>query len=179
MTTTERSLDRRTWFGWVTAGEFLGFAVPAVVGAANAPAAALVLAGVVEGAVLGWAQAHVLRRAIPGLPVRQWIAATALAAGFAWMVAVTATANGERLRTWPGPVLLPIATLAGMAILLSIGTAQWTVLRHHVRNANRWIWATAFAWTAALLVFLTVATPLWQPGQGLRCACSSKCRPDC
>jgi len=167
MTTANRSLDRLSWFRWVTAGEFVGFAVPAVVGAVSASPALLVLAGVVEGAVLGWAQARVLTRVLPGLPGLQWVATTAAAAGFAWTVAMTATANGERLATWPAVALLPVATVLGMAVLLSIGTAQWLVLRYHVANAHRWIWATGVAWGVALLVFLGVTTPLWQPGQGL------------
>jgi hypothetical protein len=41
---------------------------------------ALVGAGVVEGAMLGWGRATVLRRALPGLRRRQWVAATACAA---------------------------------------------------------------------------------------------------
>lgn len=167
MTIANRSLDRLSWFWWVTAGEFVGFALPAVVGAVSAAPAALVLAGVVEGAALGWAQARVLTRVLPGLPGLQWIATTAAAAGFAWTVVLTATTNGPQLTGFPAVVLLPVAALLGMAVLLSIGTAQWLVLRYHVANAHRWVWATGVAWGVALLVFLVVATPLWQPGQGL------------
>jgi len=167
MTTANRSLDRLNWFRWVTAGEFAGFVLPAVAGAVAPWPAVLVLAGVVEGAVLGWAQARVLIRVLPGLPGLQWIATTAAAAGFAWTVAMTATANGERLASLPAVVLLPVAAVLRMAVLLSIGTAQWLVLRYHVRNAHRWVWATGVAWGVALLVFLVVTTPLWQSGQGL------------
>lgn len=155
------------WFWWVTAGEFSGFTVPAVLGAVNSLPALLVAAGLAEGAVLGWTQAHVLRRALPGFSVVRWTTATALAAGFAWAVAMSMSANGERLASWPVAVLVPLAAIAGMAVLLSIGSAQWLVLRHHVERAHRWIWATALAWGAGLVVFLAVATPLWQPGQGL------------
>jgi hypothetical protein len=167
MTTANRSLDRLSWFRWVTAGEFVGFAAPAVAGAMSGSVAVLVLAGVVEGAVLGWAQARVLTRALPALPALQWIATTAAAAGFAWTVAMTATANGERLASLPAAVVIPVAAVMGMAVLLSIGVAQWLVLRYHVENAHRWIWATGLAWGVALLVFVVVTTPLWQPGQGL------------
>lgn len=48
---------------------------------------------------------------------------------------------------------------------MSLGTAQWLVLRNHLPHAQRWIWANAFAWGAGLLVFTAVTTPLWQPGQ--------------
>jgi hypothetical protein len=36
----------------------------------------LLAAGAVEGALLGAAQAHVLRHALPGLSAWQWVAAT-------------------------------------------------------------------------------------------------------
>ncbi|HEX6343256.1 hypothetical protein [Umezawaea sp.] len=168
MTTANQPLDRLSWFRWVTAGEFVGFVLPAVAGAVAPWPAVLVLAGVVEGAVLGWAQARVLPRVLPGLPGLQWIATTAAAAGFAWTVAMMATANGERLASLPAVVLLPVAAVLGMAVLLSIGTAQWLVLRYHVQNAHRWVWATGVAWGMALLVFLVVTIPLWQPGLALR-----------
>lgn len=158
---------REAWFRWVTAGECVGFVVPAIAGAMNATTTLLVLAGVVEGAVLGWVQARVLRRAISGFPVRQWIAATATAAGFAWAVAMVAVANGERLASWHAAVLVPFAAIAGAAGLLSIGVAQWLVLRHHLANAHWWIWNTAWAWSVALVMFMAVATPLWQPGLAL------------
>lgn len=48
---------------------------------------------------------------------------------------------------------------------LSIGTAQWTVLRNHLPHAARWIAITAGAWLCGLAAFLAVASPLWQPGQ--------------
>jgi hypothetical protein len=56
----------RQWFVLVTAGEFVGFSAPALVGASSTgwPQAwavlALGIAGAVEGAVLGLAQAVVL-----------------------------------------------------------------------------------------------------------------------
>src|SRR6188472_2493967 len=82
-----QSLWRR-WTLAMTAGELLGFAVPALVGALAvgrgmgevATAAALVAAGVMEGAVLGWAQWMVLRRWIQGLGWKEWVGATAAAA---------------------------------------------------------------------------------------------------
>jgi hypothetical protein len=60
---------------------------------------------------------------------------------------------------------MAFAALGGPALLASIGTAQWLVLRRHVRRASWWIASTAAAWTAGLAVFLAVAMPLWQPGQ--------------
>jgi deazaflavin-dependent oxidoreductase (nitroreductase family) len=160
----------RRWIAWATIGEACGFAVPAVVGAATVDVsaaisfAALLAAGAVEGAMLGAAQAHVLRQAVPGLPSGRWTARTSAAAVLAYALGLTpSTLAGS----WPRPALIAFAAVAGVVLLVSIGAAQWTVLRDHVPHAARWIAITAGAWLAGLAAFLVVATPLWQPGQPL------------
>jgi hypothetical protein len=62
---------------------------------------------------------------------------------------------------------VPGAVLLGAALLASIGTAQWLILRRHVTGALRWVGTTALAWLVGLGVFLGFAMPLWQPGQPL------------
>ncbi|MFC3890880.1 hypothetical protein ACFOWZ_05290 [Lentzea rhizosphaerae] len=165
MSTKQTTSTWTAWFLWVTAGEFAGFLAPAVTGALTSSAPLLVLAGITEGAVLGAAQWLVLRRAVRGLEPGDWIGVTALAAGFAWAVAMLAVHYGEPLRTLPLGVLLPLATVAGAGVLLSIGIGQWLVLRHHVDRAFTWVWANAVAWCGGLIVFTAFTTPLWQPGQ--------------
>ncbi|MGK8486918.1 hypothetical protein [Nocardia asiatica] len=160
----------RRWFGLVTVGELLGFSVPAVVGAlvadrAGVPAAgALLVAGGVEGATLGWFQARAMRPVLPGLPSRHWIAATVVGAVVAWSVGALFVVT-EGLSGWPRPAQVATFVAGGSVILLSIGVAQWVVLRAHVRGAARWIAATAAAWLAGLTVFTAFTSPLWQPGQ--------------
>jgi hypothetical protein len=155
----------QSWFRWTTAGEFAGFLAPALAGAISSSPQLLVLAGAVEGAVLGAAQAVVLRRVDRTLPVRGWIGATALAAGFAWAVAMLAVHNSDRLNTLPLVAVLPVSAVAGTGVLLSLGTAQWFLLRERFPDAHHWVWANALAWAAGLLVFTAITTPLWQPGQ--------------
>jgi hypothetical protein len=65
------------------------------------------------------------------------------------------------------PVIAVLAAVLGLALLASIGAAQWTVLRHHVEGAGRWIGWTAAGWLAALAAFMLIASPLWQEGQSL------------
>jgi hypothetical protein len=154
-----------TWFFWVTAGEFAGFLAPALAGALTSSALLLVLAGVIEGAVLGAAQCFVLRRTIPRLSAPHWIGVTAAAAGFAWAIALFTVRYAEPLGSMPLPMLLSVAAFVGMSLLLSMGVGQWLVLHHHVPRASRWVWANAVAWCAGLIVFTGVTTPLWQPGQ--------------
>ncbi|GGU76912.1 hypothetical protein [Lentzea flava] len=156
---------RKSWFAWVTAGEFTGFLAPALAGALTSSAPLLVLAGIVEGVILGAAQCLVLRRTFHSFDAPRWIGVTALAAGFAWAVAMLAVDNADRLNTLPLPAVVVLAAISGSGVLLSLGTGQWLVLRHHVRNASGWIWANALAWGAGLVAFAAVTTPLWQPGQ--------------
>jgi len=60
-----------------------------------------------------------------------------------------------------------VAGIDGILLLLSLGSAQWWVLRDHVPDARHWIPATAAAWLAGLGVFCAVAMPLWHPGQSV------------
>lgn len=157
-----------SWFGWVTVGECAGFAVPsatyAITPSAPAPVqtALLLAAGCAEGYILGLAQARVLRRVVPG--TRHWPTATALGAGIAWVCGLVIA------ELWSDTVL-PLPATAGVTVvlavtgLMSIGTAQWWLLRGRLAKAGWWITGTAAAWVAGLAVFLAVSTPLWHEGQ--------------
>jgi Ca2+-transporting ATPase len=170
-----RRPDAALWRRWTAVtflGEALGFLVPVLVVLAGADRVVepgrtllLVLAGVGEGAVLGAAQARVLTRRLPGFASGAWVLRTALAAGVAWAIGLTIGGLGERLAGWPLAAQLALAVPAGVVLLLSIGTAQWTVLRRSLPRAGRWVAWTAAAWLAGLALFMAVATPLWQPGQ--------------
>jgi hypothetical protein len=121
----------------------------------------------VEGIVLGAAQAHVLRGVLPALSPVRWVVATSAAAVTAYLIALVPIASSERIGEWPVAVLVVGAALLGSALLLSIGFAQWLVLRTHVERAASWIWVTAVAWLVGLTVFMAVATPLWREGQAM------------
>ncbi|MVU78354.1 hypothetical protein GPX89_14000 [Nocardia sp. ET3-3] len=162
---------RRSWFSTVTAGEFLGFLAPAGAGALAAHAhpgilaAAMIGAGAVEGAVLGRFQAGVLRTRLSGLRIRDWTAVTSAGAVVAWMVGVLPMLYGEQFGAWPTWAQVPVAVVASLVIVLSLGVAQWTVLRRFTDRARLWVLASAAAWIAGLAAFMLVAPPLWQPGQ--------------
>ncbi|MGY1633499.1 cation-translocating P-type ATPase [Geodermatophilus sp. SYSU D01186] len=171
-------LDRRgLWRRWVAAtslGEALGFLVPtlAVLSGADDPGdpvafAVLLLAGAGEGAVLGWSQATVLARVLPGFRRRDWTLWTALAASVAWAVGLTPAALGGAASEWPVAVQVAGGLAGGAVLLTSLGLAQWSVLRRHVPRSGRWVGWTAAGWLAGLAVFTALTTPLWQPGQGL------------
>lgn len=167
-----RALWRR-WTAVTTAGELAGFVVPATVGAAAATLAwpagltygALLAAGFIEGSVLGYSQATVLRTALPGLRVRRYWTATGAAAAVAYAVGLLPSTLGDHLARIPAPLLVGAGVVAAAILLGSIGTAQWAVLRGAGADRPSWIATTAAAWMAGLAVFLLSATPLWQPGQ--------------
>jgi hypothetical protein len=161
----------RRWILVVTLGVFLGFSVPATVGAltANAhallAAAAVVVAGAVEGAMLGLAQATVLRRVVPGLRMASWVVATIGGAVVAYVAGLLpSTLNGLGVGT-PVALLIGLTPVLGVTLLLSIGTAQWLVLRRILSRCASWIAITAGAWAIGLGVFLGFTMPLWHPGQ--------------
>jgi hypothetical protein len=147
-----------------TCGELAGFTIPATVGATatgagvgeRASLVLLVLAGVGEGAVLGWAQSRMLRRELPELRTGDWIRATAAGAGVAWTIGMLpSTLGGQVLELWP-PLLAALGVLAGVALLASIGFAQWLVLRRHVDRSGVWVVANALAWIAGLVVVFAI-----------------------
>jgi hypothetical protein len=127
----------------------------------------LLAAGAVEGSLLGWGQARVLRRALPALPRRPWITATALAAVLAYAIGLLPSTLAAQVASAPPVLVVATAAVLGAGLLASIGTAQWLVLRHHVAHALSWIGTTAIAWLIGLGVFLGFSMPLWQPGQPL------------
>jgi hypothetical protein len=66
----------RSWLLWVTLGESAGFLAPILLQQLGTISSVplfplLVGAGLVEGALLGWSQAHVLRETFPGSLPRQ------------------------------------------------------------------------------------------------------------
>jgi len=159
------------WAGWTTLGEFVGFSVPALVAALTLATPVglttllLITAGFVEGALLGLAQAHVLRRVLPAVPRKRWVAATAAGASVAWAIGLLPMLSNGRLFDVPPAILVPVVAILGTMLLGSLGTAQWLVLRPHVDRSHWWIAATAAAWIGGLVVFTAVTTPLWQPEQ--------------
>ncbi len=161
----------REWLVSVTVGELVGFCIPAVTAAlvvSRSPGLALpalVAAGSAEGAVLGWSQARVLSRHLPGLRSSRWTLGTAAAAAIAWLVGMMPSTFYELWSRWPTPLALAIGVVLAVRLLCGIGVAQWIELRHRLRHASRWILATALAWCAGLVAFALVTSPLWEEGQ--------------
>jgi hypothetical protein len=157
------------WVLVVTLGEAVGFTVPAAVGVAVTGASwgplatlvAIVLAGSVEGAMLGGAQADCLYR-WRVLPVRRfWIVATSVGAAVAWSLGMLPSTFNLR---WTA-VTAVIAGVGGLMLLTSLPLAQYFVLRDHVKRAALWIpiniaaWLLGIAWTLAPSPVVDQSTP--------------------
>lgn len=160
---TTSGARRGLWGRWAlatTLGELVGFLAPALAGVlvtrAVAPmggAAAplltfgvLVAAGSLEGAALGFAQSRVLREAVPTIAWQRWTGATALAGVVAWVLGMLPNTLADLLGLGLG-ALLALWAVVAPGLLLTIGVAQWLVLRRHLPRAALWIPANALGWT--------------------------------
>ncbi len=158
------SLRRRWTYAFVLA-ELVGFIPPAVTGASLSAlgvsdvflVAGLTLAGSLEGAAIGAAQAWVLRRYAPQINGRRWVVATALAAAFAWFVGMGGGALMGASGKPPGVLLVLLAPL-WVAALLGMGLAQWLVMRSVVPHSFSWVWVNAGAWLVGVIIPIAALT---------------------
>lgn len=162
---------RRRWVVATLVGDTVGFLVPALVATAAydwRPELFLVImavAGTAEGLVLGAAQSVVLHREFLGFSRTAWTLVTGLGAGFAWFLGMLPSTAYPVWQDWSLWVLVPLGLALAFALLVSIGLAQWLVLRRHVARSRTWVPVNAVAWLLGLGLMLAVATPLWQEGQ--------------
>jgi len=193
MTDTESQLYRR----WILANawaEAAGLGTTFVVGRAVAPlldssigailmgaGAAIVLGTLLEGTLLGAAQARVLRQALPDVSARSWTSATMLGAAIAWslgMVPSTLAALSTSPGLQPAPIEPPVLVQYSLAAALGLitgpilGAAQYRVLRGYVDNAGWWLVANAVAWALGMVaIFVGMDLVPWERG-GLLVAAS-------
>ncbi len=154
---------RRLWWLWVVAngvGEALGLGGAAVAGVlvldslrADLPTVwarllSAVVFGVILGAVVGLAQATVLRWPLPFLRRRTWVAATTLGGTIGWLAVSVPLLDQMTGRAMSG-LAGQLVTAAGIGLVAGpiLGVPQWAVLREHVPQATPWIWANTAAWT--------------------------------
>ena len=162
---------RRSWILASTIGETVAFLVPALVAVVAFelhPALTLllmVLAGGLEGLILGAAQSVVLGREFLGFSRTSWAGATALGAGLAWFLGMLPGTFYDTWSSWPLAVSIATGVVLGVALLATIGLAQYAVLRRHVARARTWPPVVGTAWLAGLGILLGITTPLWREGQ--------------
>ena len=138
---------------------------------------AVALGTVFEGVLVGAAQERVLRQRVSRLRRWSWTFATAAGAGLAWLLgmvpstilALTSVESTGSAPPEPAPaVRLALAVGLGLIAGPLLGVVQWTVLRHLVTNAGRWLWANALAWSVGMpLIFAGMDVVPWQGRTGV------------
>ncbi|MDF1477525.1 hypothetical protein PYV02_00340 [Leifsonia sp. H3M29-4] len=157
----------RRWIVTVGVAEAAGFAIATGVAVATISSgltgawslAAVVAGGALEGAALGTGQYLAMRSGRPRpLP---WIAGTAAAAAFAWLLGMLPSTLGVDLGS---PATIVALTLGGLVLLASIPVTQWLVL--HRTGTFAWVpvnmgaWAVAILWTFAPSPIIDERSPL-------------------
>lgn len=199
--------DWRIWRRWVVANawsELIGLAGSAGIvlllfGTAEparpaeillAAAATIILATLLEGVVVGFAQWRVLSdalRPLPGGPptARQWIGATALGACVAWVLGMLpSTIMSFQQPTaqagFPEPglgLMVGLAAIMGLVLGPVLAFFQWLVLRRYLQGAAWWMPANAMAWAFGMMAIflgagaLSADASLWTIAGVLASAC--------
>lgn len=148
--------------------------VPRLLGAALGA----VLAGIVlEGVVVGWAQAQVLTRHLP-VGRRAWVRATVVGAALAWLIGMlpSTTIGIIQLQAAASPMPPPagepprlvqyaLALLLGAVTGPILGGVQARVLRRIQPPVRGWVVANAAAWAPGmLLLFVAMDLVPWPRG---------------
>jgi len=129
--------------------------------------AAIVFGTLLEGILIGFAQARVLHDRLAALAPRSWILATASGAAVAWALGMIPSTVINLLNSQPASPMSEfpdspqylLAAAMGMVLGVILGSSQWRVLRHHVPHAGFWVGANAVAWTIGMpLIFLGMDT---------------------
>jgi hypothetical protein len=154
------------WVLWVTPATFVGFTVAIVVIVAldrlDPPDAVFGVVSVLGwagcGGVLGRAEGHVLRQALPSLSAARWTGATAAGTAVVWTAAMTPRALRAVLSGRSALFLGVVLLIVIVVVVFALGLAQWFVLRRHLPKASTWVWVSAGAWLVAMLLGATVWT---------------------
>ena len=169
----ERRLSWRRWWVVVATGELLGFLLPAVAGVLGRDLGAATqlliapAAGLAEGALLGLAQAVVLRPVWPSFRTGPWVLATSLAAALAWFLGMLPSTTHDTWTRWPAVWVVVVGVSLGSLLLASIGAAQALAMPPGTRGRLAWMGWTALGWVAGLGAFTAVAPPLWHEHQAV------------
>jgi hypothetical protein len=183
--------DRRFYRAWIFANawtEALGLGATLAIGVLLAPqfdsggtmaivlGASLAIASgtLLEGVLVGVAQASVLTRRLATPVARRWVIATALGAALAWVLGMTPSTVMALLdagSTGAAPVEPPPLVQYALGAVLGaitgpiLGFAQWRVLRGVTPRAARWIIANSLAWAAGMtLIFIGMDHVPWHAG---------------
>jgi hypothetical protein len=130
------------------------------------------LTGVIEGWIVGSAQAWALGRLLPQIPKKAWVRATIYGALSAWFLGIIPSTVLSLANPGPAqaggaepPAWLIYLLAAGMGLVLGpiLALPQWRVLRHSLPRAGWWVLANALAWMVGMPVIF-IGTNVIGPG---------------
>jgi len=173
--------EHKIYFQWVFANgwsEMAGLGVTAFLGwlmstrfESDNSLSAIIAGGLIfivggtllEGVLVGYAQGRVIKNRIPGLPLQNWVIATAIGACIAWILGMIPstlaslnemgqTADPNPPRIFEGFIKYALAAIMGLVLGPILGTPQWVVLRRYFRSAGLWVPANALAWAVGMMI---------------------------
>ena len=111
---------------------------------------ALALAGLLQGALIGFGQALSMRKTNVAVPGKKWVLVTALGMGALWMIALI---PGFFVTPDFGNIVIAIiAAVYLIAVLAVFPYVQTRILRYRIRGAWRWIPITVGSWLVGALI---------------------------
>jgi uncharacterized integral membrane protein len=182
---TDFSLWKK-WTLYCAAGELLGIGVAGVIAFSvntaigepqTLPAKLMVLscmmlAGAIEGSLLGVLQWRALKDKFPQIPLRDWWFYTVLVAVLGWFLGMMPSlffvpAQNPASNAAPSGIdfenpliILGLSTAMGLVLGAIFGLFQWFALRKQVQKAHRWILANALGWGLGLAwIYLLASLP--------------------
>ncbi len=165
-------LLRQRWFSMVTLGGFFGI-LPATLTAAavtqsrpSIAAGSLLLAGIAHGGAVGWSQARILRSILIGFQPSVWTAATAAGVGIGWAVGLSPMLRPQPSANQSTTIQIPVEVAGALGAVLTVGVAQWYVLRRWTDRAPLWPWASAVAWISGAAAFAACTLLPWPQTRG-------------
>ncbi|MBX9851735.1 MAG: hypothetical protein K2X86_08255 [Cytophagaceae bacterium] len=175
------------WVFYCAAGEFLGIAAASAIvfGINNSirepetfvqksiVLCSMMIAGAIEGFLLGSFQWKVLKEKIPILPWREWTGYTVLVATMGWFLGMMPSllfydnSTPDSNIDHSNPIIFALlSVLIGLGIGSVFGCFQWFSLRKYIPKAHRWIadngvgWAFGIGWIYLASSLPDINTPL-------------------
>lgn len=172
-----QSANIKLWLKWTincALGELLGigiagaiaFGVNGIIGEPQTISSKILVlffmlvAGFIEGFMLGIFQWTVLKNKFQKIPKNKWIFYTILVAVLGWFfgmlpslffISPDATSNNAQSSDFDNPIIFALLSMGtGITLGAVFGLFQWFVLKHYAQKAYLWILANSLGWGLGL-----------------------------